>query len=97
MDTQASVKDKIRDYITETAKYADVAGITDSASLIEAGVLDSLQLVRVVSFLEDTFGVTVADEEIVPKNFESIDGMEQLVLAKLASKGNGAAKTQATA
>jgi len=90
MPASASIKDQIRDYITESAKYAGVTGITDSTSLIDAGVIDSLQLVRVVSFLEETFGVSVADEEIVPKNFESIDGMERLVLDKLAGRGAAA-------
>lgn len=86
METPAAIKDKIRDYIQESAKYTGVTGLTDDSSLIEAGVIDSLQLVRVVSFLEDTFGVNVADEEILPQNFESINGMELLVLAKLAEK-----------
>ena len=86
METPAAIKDKIRDYIQESAKYTGVTGITDDSSLIEAGVIDSLQLVRVVSFIEDTFGVNVADEEILPQNFESINGMELLVMAKLAEK-----------
>jgi acyl carrier protein len=86
MGTTASVKDQIREYIQESAKYTGVEGITDDASLITAGVIDSVQLVRVVSFLEETFGVTVLDEEFVPGNFESIDQMERLVLSKLDGK-----------
>ncbi len=90
METPAGIKDKLRDYIQESAKYTGVTGITDDSSLIEAGVIDSLQLVRVVSFIEDTFGVNVADEEILPQNFESINGMELLVMAKLAEKSKTA-------
>jgi acyl carrier protein len=90
METPAAIKDKIRDYIQESAKYTGVTGITDDSSLIEAGVIDSLQLVRVVAFIEDTFGVNVADEEILPQNFESINGMELLVMAKLAEKSKTA-------
>jgi len=90
MDRSGSIKDQIREYIHESAKYAGVTGLTDDTSLIEAGVIDSLQLVRVVSFLEDTFGVSVADEEIVPKNFESINGMEKLVMDKRAGNGSSA-------
>ena len=86
METSASIKDKIRDYIQESAKYTGATGITDDASLISAGVIDSVQLVRVVSFLEETFGVSVADEEILPTNFETIDQMERLVVSKLAAK-----------
>jgi acyl carrier protein len=90
METTGSIKDKIRDYIQESAKYTGVTGLTDDSSLIEAGVIDSLQLVRVVSFIEDTFGVSVDDEEILPKNFESINGMEVLVMGKLAAKSKPA-------
>jgi acyl carrier protein len=90
METTGSIKDKIRDYIQESAKYTGVTGLTDDSSLIEAGVIDSLQLVRVVSFIEDTFGVSVDDEEILPKNFESINGMEVLVTGKLAAKSKPA-------
>jgi acyl carrier protein len=90
MEASTSIKDQIREYIQESAKYAGVTGLTDDSSLIEAGVIDSLQLVRVVSYLEDTFGVTVADEEIVPKNFESINGMERLVMDKRAANGKTA-------
>jgi acyl carrier protein len=86
MEASGSIKDQIREYIQESAKYTGVTGLTDDSSLLEAGVIDSLQLVRVVAFLEDTFGVNVADEEILPKNFESINGMELLVISKLAAK-----------
>jgi acyl carrier protein len=86
MEASGSIKDPIRAYIQESAKYTGVVGLTDDASLIDSGVLDSLQLVRVVSFLEDTFGVTIPDEEIIPKNFESIDGMERFVMSKLDGK-----------
>jgi acyl carrier protein len=92
MEASGSIKDQIREYIQESAKYAGVTGLTDDSSLIDAGVIDSLQLVRVVSYLEDTFGVTVADEEIVPKNFESINGMEKLVMDKQAAAKTSQAK-----
>jgi len=85
MPVSGSIQDKIRQYIQESAGYAGVTGLTDDSSLIDAGVIDSLQLVRVVAYLEETFGVAVADEEIVPKNFESISQMARLVAAKLES------------
>jgi acyl carrier protein len=86
MDSPQKIKEQIRDYIQESAKFTGVTGITDQSSLVEAGIIDSLQLVRVVAFLEDTFGISIEDEEILPKNFESIDGMERLVLSKFAAK-----------
>ncbi len=40
MGTSVSVKDQIRQYIQESAKYTGVMGVTDDSSLITAGVID---------------------------------------------------------
>jgi acyl carrier protein len=80
---QGSIKDQIREYIHESAQYTGVTGLTDETPLVDVGVIDSVQLVRVVSFLEEAFGIHVADEEILPSNFANINEMERFVLTKL--------------
>ena len=39
--------------------------------LIDDGVLDSLDIVSLVSAIDTEFGVTIPAEEIVPENFNS--------------------------
>ncbi len=46
------------------------------------GVIDSMGIFRLVSFLEDTFNVRLGDEEITHDNLESINAIEKLVIAK---------------
>lgn len=53
------------------------------ASLINSGIVDSLALLRLISFIEERFGVRIEDEEVVPDNFETLNVMKGLVEAKL--------------
>jgi acyl carrier protein len=81
--TQSVLKDQIRNFILEN--LASVKGITsfqDDESLMDNGVIDSLGIFRLVSFLEEDFGVRISDEEINPENLKSVDTIEQLVIAK---------------
>jgi len=81
--TQSTLKDQIRNFILEN--LASVKGITsfqDDESLMDNGVIDSLGIFRLVSFLEEDLGVRVSDEEINPENLKSVDTIEQLVIAK---------------
>jgi acyl carrier protein len=63
--------------------------LADDASLSEAGVVDSTGILEVVLFLEETFGIKVPDEEILPENFDSIQQMARYAKYKM----NGAAAT----
>ena len=58
--------------------------IPDDYSLIENGVLTSLQTVELVMFMEDRFGVTIEDEEFSEENFGSIRAIAELVASKTA-------------
>lgn len=74
MLTQIDIKDKIRDYIIKST-FDDVKKIKDDTLIFEEGVLDSMGLLFLIEFLGENFGVTVSDEELNPKNFESINNI----------------------
>jgi len=76
-------KDQIREFIRESlASAKGITSFSDSESLMENGVIDSLGIFRLVSFLEDTFGVRIGDEEITAENLSSVDTIENLVIKK---------------
>jgi acyl carrier protein len=80
---EITVKDQVRQFVRE--ELASAKGITlvsDDESLIDNGVVDSLGIFRLVTFLEETFGVKIGDEEISAENLQSVDMIEQLVLSK---------------
>jgi len=65
----------ISSYITgELAKKPDF-GLKNDTPLFESRILNSMSLVRLVLFLEKQFGVVVPPEELLPKNFQTIDAI----------------------
>jgi acyl carrier protein len=91
MTESESNKARIREFVMEEAQGKGITSVGDQDSLTETGIVDSLGIFRLVSFLEDNFGVRIGDEEIVNENFQTISDIEQFVAAKLASKREKAA------
>jgi acyl carrier protein len=73
----------IRAFIVE--RLAPATGRTqlaDDEDLIDTGVVDSLGIFQLVAFLEERFGIAIADTEITPDNFATIERIEQLVAGR---------------
>jgi acyl carrier protein len=73
---------QIRKFILDKFPLARKQQIKDSDPLLESGVLDSLGVLDLVSFVEQEFSVHVADEELVPENFQTIDRIAAFVESK---------------
>jgi acyl carrier protein len=80
---ETTVKDQVRQFVNEELAAAKgIASVRDDESLIDNGVVDSLGIFRLVTFLEENFGVKIGDEEISAENLQSVNMIEQLVLSK---------------
>ena len=53
-------------------------------SLIETGVMDSMGVLVMVTWLEEEFGIIVDDEDVIPENMDSIANLGSYVDRKLA-------------
>ncbi|HSQ92620.1 MAG TPA: acyl carrier protein [Nitrospiraceae bacterium] len=53
-----------------------------SGSLVDAGVLDSISVLKLVLFIEERFGIEIADEEVTPHNLASIDRITAFIERK---------------
>jgi acyl carrier protein len=85
MKSTNEVKAEIKKYILE-ASLSDVKDVEDDALIFENGLLDSMGLLFLIEFLGETFQVEVTDEELNPKNFESINNIVSFVSNKLSEK-----------
>ena len=72
------IKEDIKNYILE-ASLSDVKDVDDTDLIFENGLLDSMGLLFLIEFLDENFGVKVSDEELNPKNFESINNIVSFV------------------
>lgn len=78
----AQIRDQVREFIMKIATRRGVQSVADDDSLTAAGVLDSMGIFRLVTFLEETFAVGVSDEEITSENFQSINAIQEFVSSK---------------
>ncbi len=81
---QDDVRTKVRDYIIENLLLGTSGDLDESASLLEAGILDSTGAMELVAFLEQEFGIRIIDTEIIADNLDSIDRICALVARKRA-------------
>lgn len=78
MKNKNEIKEGIKNYILE-ASLSDVKDVKDVDLIFENGLLDSMGLLFLIEFLNENFGVKVSDEELNPKNFESINSIVSFV------------------
>lgn len=72
--------DVILDWVRDNTAHPDADGTLAVATpLLDEGWLDSLRIVRLVSFVESRFDVMVDLEELTPENFETIEQIASLV------------------
>lgn len=75
----SEASDKIRTFILEELLFEDPdAKITDETALLE-GIIDSLGLMQLVAFIEESFEVQLADGDITSTNFRTVSDIDQLL------------------
>lgn len=84
--TDANVRLRVRRHILEDLLLGTIGDLDDSASLIMSGIIDSTGMLELVMFLEESFAISMADEDLVPANLDSVDGIAAFVERKLAGK-----------
>lgn len=81
------ISQALRRFIAENFLFRDEAdAIAADASLLEAGIIDSTGVLELVCFLESTFGIQVADEDMLPENLDSIRAIAGYVTRKLSER-----------
>jgi acyl carrier protein len=78
-----NVKDTIRDYILrEFLPGESAANLGDDTPLRTSGILDSMATLNLVTFLEQTFDITVEAHETGIDQFDRIEDIAALVVQK---------------
>jgi acyl carrier protein len=82
---QPDIKTVVLNFIEENFQYrARIESLSESQSLLEAGLTDSVGVLELVMFLESTFSIEVEDEEVLPENLDSIGAIVAFVRRKRA-------------
>ena len=65
----------LTDYIKREFLHDPNANLNEDEDLLSSGVLDSLGILKLVAFIEESFGIQVPDEDIAYENFMSISAL----------------------
>jgi acyl carrier protein len=76
----SDVKDRLRKFIDDEVLFGE-GTLTDDQDLL-GGVLDSLALLQFVEHIESEFGFEVADADMVPDNFRTLNAVESYITSR---------------
>jgi acyl carrier protein len=76
------IKEQVRTFVTSNFYVANPSALEDNASLLDKGIIDSTGVLEVIFFIEETFGITIEDSEMLPENLDSIERISQFVARK---------------
>jgi acyl carrier protein len=76
------IQEPIKGFMQERFPALQSADLDQRTSLLEGNDIDSLGLLDLVAYLEDTFDIEFDDDELSPENFDSVRQLAELVSAK---------------
>jgi acyl carrier protein len=79
----ASLTQEVRRFITVDYLLGYDGNLSDGASFLEEGILDSTGVLQLIAFLEQTYGIRVENEEVIPDNLDSIEKVAAYLKRKL--------------
>lgn len=80
----SEMHEKIKTYIVGNFLFGDDKGLEDSTSFLDSGIIDSTGILELISFLEESFALTIHDDELIPENLDSINNLIKFISTKLS-------------
>ncbi len=83
------IRSRVRTFILEQFPVAQRASLGDTESLVESGIIDSMGVLELVTFIEAEFEVVLSDEDVVSENFDSIATISSFIEDRLTISSEG--------
>jgi acyl carrier protein len=86
-----TLNDELRQFVTDNFMYGKpYKGFADDDSFIERGIIDSTAVMELVAFLENRYRIKLLDQDLVPANLDSVNGLARFVESRLQTDFTGA-------
>jgi len=76
----------VKEFIIENFLFGDEEQIELETDFFEKGIIDSTGVIELVSFMEETFEISIDDEELIPENLSSLKNIKVFMEKKLNQK-----------
>jgi acyl carrier protein len=74
-----TIEAQLRSFIKQKFPSARTRELTGGEALLENGVIDSLGVLDLVAFIEESFAISVLDEDLVPENFQTLERLTAFI------------------
>ena len=76
----------VKEFIIENFLFGEEEQLKLDTDFFDKGIIDSTGVIELVSFLEETFKISVEDEELIPQNLSSLNNIDGFLEKKLNHK-----------
>ena len=79
----SEIKEKVKAFIVENFLFGEEGDLKEDTSFLEEGIIDSTGVLEMVDFLEEEFGISIEDEELIPENLDSLKNIAAYLKKKI--------------
>jgi len=72
----------LKEFIIENFLFGDGEHFQEEIPLIESGFIDSTGILELITFMEEKFNLTIADDELTPENFTNLSTLSVFLETK---------------
>ncbi len=76
----------VKEFIVENFLFGEEDQIELETDFFEKGIIDSTGVIELVSYMEETFEISIDDEELIPENLSSLKNIREFLLQKTNQK-----------
>lgn len=77
----------VREFINDNFLFSNNGDLREDTSFLENGIIDSTGILELIAFLEEKYGISISDEEIVPENLDSLKAIDKYLRRKIPQVG----------
>lgn len=83
LERTTDIQSQLRRFIIDNFLFGDDSQeIPETDSFLQTNLIDSTGILELVHFVEQTFRITVEDEELIPENLDSLANVTHFVVRK---------------
>ena len=79
-----NIKEEVKDFIIKNYLSGNKkVRLIESDSFLEKGIIDSIGVIELTSFIQKTYNIKIEVAEIIPENFDTLNNLELYIIKKL--------------
>jgi len=79
----STIATDVRNFVITNYLLGRENGFSNDASFMDEGIIDSTGILELVSHLEESYGIVIPEEELIPDNLDSVNRIAAYLAKKL--------------